>query len=152
MNLIFRDATETDLPQLVEMLEDDFLAKGREDLSIPLNPAYLEFLERVSKNPDIRLIVAELAHELVGMLQITFIPQFHYIGSWTCELECVRVSSQRRGQGIGGKMLHWSIEQARKRGCRSVQLTTNLSRIDAIRFYEKEGFAYSHAGMKFSIQ
>ncbi|MGB0372562.1 MAG: GNAT family N-acetyltransferase [Opitutales bacterium] len=151
MNPIFRDAVEADLPKMVEMLEDDFLAKGREDTSKPLNTNYLNALDRISKNPDTRLIAAELDGNIVGMLQIVFIPQFHYQGSWTCEIESVRIDNSSRGKGLGGQLIRWAIGQARARGCRSVQLTSNLKRTDAIRFYESEGFTHSHAGLKLSI-
>jgi GNAT superfamily N-acetyltransferase len=48
-------------------------------------------------------------------------------------------------------MLQWAIERARQRGCLMVQLTSDKSRTDAIRFYEGLGFVASHEGMKLHL-
>jgi GNAT superfamily N-acetyltransferase len=45
-------------------------------------------------------------------------------------------------------MIRWAIEEAGRRGCVMVQLTTDRSRTDAHRFYERLGFVSSHEGMK----
>jgi GNAT superfamily N-acetyltransferase len=44
--------------------------------------------------------------------------------------------------------MQWAIAAAQERGCAVVQLTTNLQRADAHRFYESLGFTASHVGMK----
>jgi GNAT superfamily N-acetyltransferase len=44
--------------------------------------------------------------------------------------------------------VEWAISQARERGAAMVQLTTDASRVDAHRFYERLGFVPSHVGMK----
>jgi ribosomal protein S18 acetylase RimI-like enzyme len=43
------------------------------------------------------------------------------------------------------------VEQAKERGCGLVQLTSDKTRPDAIRFYEKLGFVASHEGLKLSL-
>ena len=45
-------------------------------------------------------------------------------------------------------MLEWAVAQCRERGCSVVQLTTDKSRTDAHRFYQKLGFEPSHLGFK----
>ena len=40
------------------------------------------------------------------------------------------------------------MEIARDKGCKSMQLLTNKSRVDAQRFYRNLGFDHSHEGMK----
>ena len=45
-------------------------------------------------------------------------------------------------------MMEWVFARARERGCRLVQLTSNIARKDARRFYERLGFEASHIGMK----
>jgi GNAT superfamily N-acetyltransferase len=44
-----------------------------------------------------------------------------------------------------------AIERARTLGCRLVQLTSDRTRVDALRFYERLGFVPSHVGMKLSL-
>jgi GNAT superfamily N-acetyltransferase len=47
--------------------------------------------------------------------------------------------------------MEWVIARARERGCKLVQLTTNVARLDAQRFYRRLGFEPSHVGMKFKL-
>ena len=45
----------------------------------------------------------------------------------------------------------WAIDEARRRGCALVQLTSDKSRQAAHRFYERLGFVASHEGMKLAL-
>jgi len=53
-----------------------------------------------------------------------------------------------RSQGIGAQMVAFAETEARLWGADNLQLTSNLKRLAAHRFYEKLGFAKSHAGFK----
>lgn len=48
-------------------------------------------------------------------------------------------------------MFVWAIGEARHRGCALVQLTTDKSRVDGHRFYERLGFTDSHEGLKLKL-
>lgn len=48
-------------------------------------------------------------------------------------------------------MLDWAIAEARRRGCTLVQLTTDNTRTDAHRFYDRLGFVASHRGYKLAL-
>ncbi|TIX49932.1 MAG: GNAT family N-acetyltransferase, partial [Mesorhizobium sp.] len=72
-------------------------------------------------------------------------------GAWRGQIEAVRVAADRRGERLGQLLLEWAIGECRKRGCRVVQLTTNKSRADAHRFYERLGFKASHIGYKLEL-
>ena len=67
------------------------------------------------------------------------------------QIEAVRVAAGARGRGIGAAMVGWAVEESRRRGCGLVQLTTDRSRTDARRFYERLGFVASHEGMKLAL-
>ncbi len=148
MNIQYRQASTADLPALVQMLADDPLGATREDPGKPLNPAYLNSFQHIDQDPNNELIVAEHGHELVAMLQLTFIPYLTHTGSWRCLIEGVRVQSKYRGQGLGQQLFEWAIERAKQRGCLLVQLTSDKQRPDAIRFYQQLGFVASHEGFK----
>ncbi|HEY4886207.1 MAG TPA: GNAT family N-acetyltransferase [Myxococcales bacterium] len=64
----------------------------------------------------------------------------------------MRVEAPLRGHGLGAEMMRWAIEEARRRGCSRVQLTTNKLRKDAHRFYERLGFRATHLGMKLPLE
>lgn len=144
----YRQAERKDLPTLVTMLAEDQLGASREDFSDPINPAYAKALQHISEDKNNELIVAEMDGEIVGMLQITFIPYLTYQGSWRCLIEGVRVHKNHRGKGLGTEFFLWAIERAREKGCFMIQLTSNKQRLDALRFYEKLGFKASHEGFK----
>ncbi len=69
-------------------------------------------------------------------------------GALRAQIEAVRVRKDYRNQGLGAAMFLWAIGEARRRGCALVQLTTDKSRVDAHRFYERLGFTDSHEGLK----
>jgi len=48
-------------------------------------------------------------------------------------------------------MITWAIAEARRRGCRMVQLTSDKRRADAHRFYQRLGFAATHEGFKLPL-
>ncbi|WP_299006107.1 GNAT family N-acetyltransferase [uncultured Shewanella sp.] len=149
--LSFRQAERKDLDCLVKMLFDDPLGKLREDGKNPLNPKYLLAFEAIIKNENNELIIVEEQGEVLGMLQLTFIPYLTYIGSWRCLIEGVRVHKAHRGKGLGTQIFKWAIERAKQRKCNMVQLTSNKARVDALRFYENLGFKASHEGFKLSL-
>ncbi|RFU42323.1 GNAT family N-acetyltransferase [Actinomadura logoneensis] len=158
--MTFREATRDDLPWIVRLLANDPIAAGRESLGgedeagvagggVPA--PYLAAFEAIEKDPNNSVVVAELGGEIAGCLQLTYIPGLTYTGGERAQIEGVRVAAEQRGRGIGQLMVGWAIEQARARGCRLVQLTTDRQRPESIRFYQKIGFRPSHMGMKYHL-
>ena len=151
MDLLFREATEEDLPRIVGLIADDEFGAARDDASLPLKQDYLEAFRAIDGDPRNRLIVACLDEELVGTLQLTFIPGIARSGALRGQIEAVRVVNSRRDQGIGGRIMIWAIEECRKMGCRLVQLTSEKKRDDAHRFYGRLGFQATHTGFKLKL-
>jgi ribosomal protein S18 acetylase RimI-like enzyme len=148
----FRAARREDLPALVRLLADDVLGASRERASDPLPEAYGKAFDAIERDPNNELVVAEMNGKVAGMLQLTFIPGISRQGSWRALIEAVRVESTLRSAGLGRKLIALAIERARARGCRMVQLTSDKSRVEAIRFYESLGFVASHQGMKLVLK
>ena len=148
----FRRAVLADLPAIIGLLADDDLGRRREQIGPPPHPNYETAFHAVEKDPNQLLAVAEQDGEVVGCLQLTFIPGLSHVGLWRGQIESVRVSSKLRGSGLGKQLFEWAIEQCRKRGCGMVQLTTDKSRADALRFYQSLGFTASHEGMKLDLR
>ena len=147
----FRRATGADLPRIVQLLADDAIGATREEYADPLPAAYWEAFEQIDADPRQLLVVAEVAGLVVGTLQLTFIPYLTHRGSSRALIEAVRVDSGQRGGGVGRAMVAWAIEEARRRGCQMVQLTTDRRRSEAHRFYESLGFVATHEGMKLPL-
>lgn len=150
-DLSFRKATQADLPAIVAMLADDPLGKTREEMSDPLPASYGEAFGALDKDPNQLLMVAEQGGDIVGTLQLSFLPGLSRRGAWRGLIEAVRVASGHRGQRIGEKMIDWAIAQCRARHCQMVQLTTDKSRANAHRFYDRLGFKASHIGYKLDL-
>ncbi|AZO11085.1 MULTISPECIES: GNAT family N-acetyltransferase [unclassified Mesorhizobium] len=149
--IAIRRATEADLPTIVAMLADDELGSAREDTRLPLARAYLDAFAAVDRDPNQFLAVMTDGADVVGTLQISFLAGLSLQGAWRGQIEAVRVAADRRGERLGQRMFEWAIEKCRERGCRVVQLTTNRSRLDAHRFYERLGFKGSHLGYKLAL-
>jgi len=149
--LTVRRAQRADLPRLLELLADDTLGRNREGVGSD-DPAYIRAFDAIDRDPNQLLLLAELDGRVVGMLQVTYIPGLSRRGAWRANIEAVRVDSSLRGRGIGGWLMGRALDNARKRGCRLAQLTSNRQRTEAHRFYERHGFTDSHIGYKLSLE
>lgn len=149
--IAFRRAKRTDLAVIVAMLADDKLGSSREDIREPLAEAYLKAFEAIDTDPNQFLAVMTEADRVVGTLQLTFIAGLSRRGALRGQIESVRVIRDRQGTGLGQKMIEWAVDQCRERGCAIVQLTTDRSRLDAHRFYERLGFKQTHLGYKIDL-
>lgn len=150
--LLFRIATEADLPSIVRLLADDDLGSQREKSENPLPDSYYLAYEKINEDPDHELIVAELNAQVIGTFHLMFLPSISYQGSLRAQIESVRIDSRYQSRGFGSQMMKWAIQRAKARGAHLVQLTTHKSREDAHRFYERLGFERTHLGMKLSLK
>ena len=147
-----RDAVEADLAAIVAMYADDDLGATREEPADPLPEEYRRAFAEIRDDPRHRLVVAEDDDgALLATLQLSFVPHVVRRGGERAQIEAVRVARTHRGSGVGQELLGWAVDQARARGCVLVQLTTDATRPDARRFYERLGFTASHVGMKLSL-
>jgi GNAT superfamily N-acetyltransferase len=82
---------------------------------------------------------------------LTVIPGLARRAATRSIIESVRVDSGERGSGLGTTMITWAIEESRRLGVDLVQLTSDKSRTDAHRFYERLGFQATHLGFKLQL-
>ncbi|MDQ0749748.1 GNAT superfamily N-acetyltransferase [Streptomyces africanus] len=148
-DLEIRPATADDIPTIVAMLADDPLGAQRESPD-DLTP-YLTALERLSADPNQRLVVTAREGRVVGTLQLTIVPGLSRRGATRSIIEGVRVHADERGSGLGTQLIEWAIDESRRQGCQLVQLTSDKTRTDAHRFYERLGFTASHTGFKLPL-
>lgn len=148
-DLEVRPATKDDVTAIVSMLADDPLGAQRESPD-DLAP-YLTALERLSGDPHQRLMVAVRGGRVVGTLQLTIVPGLSRRGSTRSIIEGVRVHADERGNGLGTELIEWAIAESRQQGCQLVQLTSDITRTDAHRFYERLGFEATHLGFKLPL-
>ncbi|MFC1443471.1 GNAT family N-acetyltransferase [Streptacidiphilus sp. N1-10] len=146
---LFRPAVVGDVPAIVALLAADPLGAGRETPD-DLTP-YLAAFDQLAADPNQHLLVAERGGEVVGTLQLTVIPGLSRAGATRTVIEAVRVRSTERGLGLGTRLMEHAVEESRRLGASLVQLTSDTSRVDAHRFYERLGFTASHLGFKLAL-
>ncbi|MEU1051577.1 GNAT family N-acetyltransferase [Streptomyces sp. NPDC005876] len=148
-DLEIRPAAEDDIPAIVAMLADDPLGAQRESPE-DLSP-YRAAFERLAADPNQRLVVAVREGRVVGTLQLTFVPGLSRRGATRSIIEAVRIHAGERGGGLGTQLIEWAVDASRRQGCSLVQLTSDVSRTDAHRFYERLGFSATHVGFKLQL-
>lgn len=142
-------ATSRDLRAVVALLSDDPLGQTRE--SADLWP-YRDAFAAITADPRHALLVVRGPDDSVaGTLQLTLIPGLSRGGATRLQIEAVRVGDGHRGAGVGQAMVTWAHEQGRARGATLAQLTSDRSRVDALRFYQGLGYVASHEGFKLDL-
>ena len=148
--ITLRQAEAEDLPTIVDLLADDPLGSTREGADTGYGP-YERAFEDIAADPRQLLAVAVDEQAIVGTLQLTVIPGLSRRGARRAQIEGVRVARCYRSRGLGAAMIQWAIGESVARQCVLVQLTSDKSRLDAHRFYERLGFTASHEGFKLSL-
>ena len=92
--------------------------------------------------------MAELNAEVVGVCQLLVLRHLQHAGGRCAEIESMHVRSDLRSRRVGEALLDEVEVRARSLGCYRIQLTSNLARLDAHRFYTRNGYAASHLGFK----
>jgi GNAT superfamily N-acetyltransferase len=120
----------------------------------PLSPtrAHHAAFDAIQADPNNQIHVAELHGKVVGTFQLTFIQQLTYGGCLVAQVESVFVDPERRSSGVGGAMMQFARDEAERRGALRLQLTSNLRRERAHRFYERLGYRATHKGMKLDLE
>ena len=148
MQPVFRPAGRADVSAVIALLADDMLGQGRESA----DPArYLAAFDAMQAEGANHLIVGTIGRDIVACYQITFISGLSLSAARRAQIEGVRVASSRRGEGIGEALIRDAETRARAARCTLIQFTTNRSRTEAHRFYDRLGFTASHIGYKKSL-
>lgn len=143
--LRFRRAESSDVTRIVELLAEDVV--GREEHADDGWTSEAAFAA-LSAQTDNFFVVAEHADDIVGCYQLTLIASLSPRIPLRAQVECVRVAAEQRGQAIGTMMMQDAEARARDAGAVLMQLTTNVARGDAHRFYAAQGYEQTHLGFK----
>jgi len=111
-------------------------------LSAPTDEDMAAGVARLLDDPDTEFLLAapEDGAPPAGVAQL----RFRY-GVWRaggdCLLEDLFVDPGARGAGLGRALIDATLDRARARGCRRVELDVNEANDTAIRLYESAGFS-----------
>jgi predicted N-acetyltransferase YhbS len=85
------------------------------------------------------VLVAELDGEVVGCLSTSVMRVLHRPAPLG-RISMMVVDEALRGRGIGAALVRAAEKALAERGCRLVEVTSNLRRAEAHRFYERLGY------------
>jgi GNAT superfamily N-acetyltransferase len=144
---VIREATDDDLEAVVGLHAADAVGHG-DAWNETTEPAYRTAFAVIAASADSRLYVAVEDGRLVGSFLLTFMPGLTGRGMRHAVLRSVQVAADCRSRGIGAAMVAEAERLAAARGAGVVELTSNLQRDAAHRFYRRLGYVQSHAGFK----
>jgi GNAT superfamily N-acetyltransferase len=127
-DLLIREAREGDLSALIALFAADGLGGHGDTNDLAAYDDYLSAFRTIQSSPDQTLYVAELSGEVAGTFQTMITTSLTGRGSSSMIIEAVQTRSDLRGQGIGAAMINFCIAEAKGRGVRLVQLTSNALR------------------------
>ena len=126
-------------PEIVEAME-----RLIPQLSRSAKPLDAQACERFISQPGVHFLIyrpdtadARGEYPILGMLSLAIFEIPTGVRAW---IEDVVVDEAARGQGAGLKLVEAALEQAKKVGARTVDLTSRPSREAANRLYRRAGF------------
>lgn len=134
MEIHFEEATLDDadaLLHLVHQLEHFISAE-----------TLLNNLKNNSENKDYRLFVAKENTQVIAFAELCF-TQFIHEATPKARLTSFCVDEAHRNKKAGASFLEFIEHYCRKTGCSKIELTSNIRRTDAHRFYESNGYVYT---------
>jgi (aminoalkyl)phosphonate N-acetyltransferase len=87
--------------------------------------------------------LAALDGHIVGMIGLHLQFHLHHV-RWIGEIQELVVLPQSRGLNVGSQLLAWAEDAARRVDAEMTELSTSVKRVDAHRFYLREGYTQSH--------
>lgn len=94
-------------------------------------------LAQVARSSATTLLCARVEGRIVGTLTLVTFPLLTGVRAW---IEDVVVEPEARGHGVATALVNEALRRAERLGCRTVDLTSRPTRVEANRLYEKLGF------------
>jgi GNAT superfamily N-acetyltransferase len=129
-----RSALLSDGPAIEQLL--DQLGYTGTDRFLP------QKLRQMLADSDERLLVYETTAAVVAFISVHFIPQIAVAGDFA-RISYFSVADSVRGQGIGREMEEYAVMLAKERGCDRIEVHCHSRRVDAHRFYSRQGYEES---------
>lgn len=150
--LTIREAQEADVPALAAIYAADDVGAHGDTTDPSALGDYTKAFNAIASSPNENLYVVELEGEIVGTFQTVILTKLVGRGSVSMAIEAVQTRSDMRGQGIGAIMVGYCIDKAKRLNIGTVQLVSNVARLDAHRFYERLGFERRHLGFRMKLK
>lgn len=139
MQALIREATEKDIPPILELLYE----LGRPE---PVDEKEIRvFKNKISDyflDPLKFIIVAEKDSQILGLTSIILLQRLNH-AKFEMYIPELVVTKERRYYGIGKKLIAFCIDLAKKKNCYRIRLESGNQRIESHKFYKDLGFEQS---------
>ncbi len=146
INIEIIEAKKEDLPRVLSLYAEEDMDDGN---VLPIGYAEAIF-DKMQSYPNYKIYIAKYTDEIVGTFSLSIMDNIAHMGQSSGLVEDVVVEKSMRSKGIGRKMMEYALEICRKNNCYKMNLSSNLKREKAHKFYEKLGF--KKHGYSFSIE
>lgn len=140
MSVLLRRASDSDIPQIIAMMEDHARYERAQFNPEGLAPKLSEAMQGCS--PRLTIFVAEV--DTVLMAYCSLVKEF---SSWSASeylhMDCLFVNSKARGNSLGKQLFDHALRFARDLEVSEIQWQTPEWNHGAIRFYERLGAKHS---------
>lgn len=151
----FRPYSETDLPELQNIIRwshrhSHFFCETRFEPG-RVRELFAEWIAQCAKSPAFRITIAESGGTVIGFCS-AFVQKSleSYIGRPIGVIDFIVVDSRIQGKGIGRALLEAAFDGFRP-ATNCIELRTMADNLQAIRFYEKNGFRMLSADQHFHL-
>jgi len=131
LNMNIRKATMNDEPRITELLNQ---------LGYPGTESFLlEKMQVISNSPNSELFVYEKDQKVIAVISMNFVPQLALKGDFA-RISYMAVDAFERSNGVGKELEELCVSLARTRNCERIEVHCNERRLDAHRFYIRQGY------------
>lgn len=142
--MLIRQATEAELPDLLELLKsmdgEDGIEPGEA----------LETWEKINKYPYYKVYIVEENKKVIGTCSLIIFDNLGHKGAKVAIAESMIISPEYRGRGVGSQLMQFVMGKAQEENCYKLMLSSNKKRVRAHRFYEQLGF--QQHGISFMLE
>ena len=139
-NIQIRESISDDIPSLLELLYELGRPKPQKDNELE---DFTQLLKNYIDDNDKKILVAKIDDsKIVGLISMVFLSR---LNQNTLELYIPEliVSENYQSQGIGKKLINFSIKIGKEKKCHRIRLESGNQRIESHKFYRHLGFENS---------
>ena len=139
-NITIRESTYDDIPSLLELLDELGRPKPQTDNELE---KFTKLLKTYMQEDNKKILVAEIKNsKIVGMMSIIFLSRLNQNTLEMYVPELI-VSQNYRSNGIGKKLINFSIDIGKEKKCHRMRLESGNQRTESHKFYRNLGFENS---------